>query len=499
QVKSTTECKENETLKIHFESELQIGNGKLTIEFSGIIGDNVRGFYKTKCLNRNGPGYAAVTQFEAAYARQAFPCFDEPSLKATFDIVIIADKTKTVLSNMPLKTQSTVDANKDKFVFERTPIMSTYLVAYVVGEFDYIEGSVKEANDVHSTAVRVYTPVGKSAMGQFALEITLKVLTFYRKYFDLSYPLPKLDLIAIYDLEIESLVLIDPSNYSVQSKIKVALIVSHELAHQWFGNLVTMEWWTDLWLNEGFATWVEYLSVEHCVPEWGSWGYFIYDHLSRALDLDSLNSSHPIEVNVTRLAEINQIFDEISYCKGASVIRMVNNFVGKDTFARGLQIYLKRFLYKNASTSDLWTEIGNAAGLDVKELMQCWTKMKGYPLIEMKNSQGHTILELTQHKFQTLSDKKADDVQLWNIPITACTRSSFPKVHAHTLMNSPSSELDMGIIENTSDWILLNCDFINYHRTKYSDEMFEEIVANLNTSFGSSLDRMGLLSDTFAL
>lgn len=182
----------------------------------------------------------------------------------------------------------------------------------------------------------------------------------------------------------EALILIDPNNFTVQSKAEVALIVSHEIAHQWFGNIVTMEWWTHLWLNEGFATWIEYLSVDHCLPEWNIWNYYAVDHLLRAFELDSLANSHPIEVEVGNPDEINQIFDSISYCKGSGIIRMLNDYIGNEDFVKGLQSYLKKYQYKNATTDNLWAELSISSKKDISTLMNNWTKNSGYPLITVK-------------------------------------------------------------------------------------------------------------------
>lgn len=510
----TVEAKRNESVRLYFESVIQKGTGKIKIDYTGNLNENLQGFYKTRCIQRDlTRGYAAMTQFEPNYARRAFPCFDEPAKKATFDITIVTNIAKTVLSNMPLKDTKIYDKDNSltEYHFERTPIMPTYLVAFIVGEFDYVE----KVNDL-GTLVRVYTPVGKAHMGNFTLDITVKALSFYTKYFDLEYPLPKLDLIGLEDVEIEamenwglitfkeSLMLIDESNFSVQSKAEVALIVSHEIAHQWFGNIVTMEWWTHLWLNEGFATWIEYLSVDYILKDWEIWSYYAFDHLMRAFELDSLESSHPIEINVGPPSEINQIFDSISYCKGSSIIRMLNSYMGDD-FLRGLQNYLKKYKFKNASTDDLWKELSAASNKDIKDLMQNWTKQTGYPLICVSkhvNESHHTILKLKQRRFFKNAQKTSNTSNvIWKIPITIKTRSSFPNLHAKVLMDQTECEIDLGKLDS-SDYIILNSDCQGFYRCFYSEDLLNNIINQLkdsNSLFGTTLDRITILNDAFAL
>lgn len=254
-------------------------------------------------MDQNGQTrYAGVTQFEATDARRCFPCWDEPAHKATFDITLNVPKDLVALSNMSVKNEK-VEGSQRVVQFNTTPIMSTYLVAVVVGEYDYIEDTSKDG-----VLVRVYTPVGKQEQGRYALEVAVKVLPYYKDYFQIAYPLPKMDLIAIADFSAgamenwglvtyrETAILIDPKNSSAQTKQWVALTVGHEIAHQWFGNLVTMEWWSDLWLNEGYATFVEFLCVNHIFPDYDIWTQFVTDTFISALDLDSLASSHAIEV-----------------------------------------------------------------------------------------------------------------------------------------------------------------------------------------------------------
>lgn len=281
--------------------------------------------------------------------------------------------------------------------FDKTPIMSTYLVAVVVGEYDFVEGKSSDG-----VLVRVYTPKGKKEQGQFALEVATKVLPYYNKYFNIAYPLPKMDLIAIADFSAgamenwglvtyrETCLLVDPQNTSTVRKQWIALIVGHELAHQWFGNLVTMEWWTHLWLNEGYASFVEFLCVAHLFPEYDIWTQFVTDTYIKALELDALKNSHPIEVPVGHPSEIDEIFDDISYNKGASVIRMLHSYIGDEDFRKGMSLYLNRHSYSNALTEDLWAALEEASSKPVGDVMSTWTKQQGFPVLKVR---GFSLIE----------------------------------------------------------------------------------------------------------
>ncbi|XP_011408740.2 PREDICTED: puromycin-sensitive aminopeptidase-like protein, partial [Amphimedon queenslandica] len=338
QVGTVSYQKEDERVSFDFPQEISSSEATLNIVFTGILNDQMKGFYRSKYTRPDEPDverYTAVTQFEPADARRAFPCWDEPAHKATFDVTLVVPKNLVALSNMDVK-ETKEDGDNKTVVFNRTPIMSTYLLAFIVGEYDYIED--KDSNGV---VVRVYTPLGKKEQGRFALNIATKTLPFYREYFNVPYPLPKIDLIAIPDFAAGAMenwglvtyrerLLLASEDSPISSKQIVAIVVGHELAHQWFGNLVTMEWWTDLWLNEGFASWIEYLCVDYCHPEFDIWTQFLAQDYAQALSLDALSNSHPIEVIVGPPSEVEEIFDTISYSKGASVIRMLHNWIGND-------------------------------------------------------------------------------------------------------------------------------------------------------------------------
>ncbi|XP_030829988.1 puromycin-sensitive aminopeptidase [Strongylocentrotus purpuratus] len=500
--------KENETATLTFPSPLAVGSGDLALEFTGELNDKMKGFYRSKYTTPAGEErYCAVTQFESTDARRAFPCWDEPAVKATFDITMVAPKDRVVLSNMnSISDETSPDDPSLKVVtFGTSPIMSTYLVAFVVGEFDFVEGRSADGVDV-----RVFTPLGKKEQGEFALEVSLKTLPFYKDYFKVAYPLPKIDLIAIPDFAAGAMenwglvtyrttaLLVDIKNSSAKAKQWVAIVVGHELAHQWFGNLVTMEWWTHLWLNEGFASWIEYLCVDHCFPEYDIWTQFITNDYTRALELDALKNSHPIEVPVGHPDEVDEIFDLISYCKGASVIRMLHDFIGDDAFRKGMNVYLERHKYTNTFTEDLWRALGEASGKPIEDIMGTWTKQKGFPVLKVtREIQGDKqILNISQEKFSADGQKEDGDFK-WMIPISIATSSQPTKTIEKVVLDKDS--LSVTVAAAKSEGIKLNPGTVGFYRVQYSSEMLEALLPGIRDQVLPARDRLGLESDLFAL
>lgn len=497
---------EDEILVIRFGQELPVGEGVLAMNFTGTLNDQMRGFYRSKYEYKGESRNMAVTQFEAADARRCFPCWDEPAFKAKFKLTLEVPSELVALSNMPV-VKETVHGPLKTVYYEESPLMSTYLVATVIGLFDYIESSTLEG-----TKVRVYTQVGKTSQGKFALDVGVKSLDLYKDYFATPYPLPKLDMIAIPDFAAgamenyglvtyrESALLYDEQLSSASNKQQVAITVAHELAHQWFGNLVTMEWWTHLWLNEGFASWVSYLAVESIFPEWNNWTQFL-DETTSGLRLDALAESHPIEVEVNHASEIDAIFDSISYDKGASVIRMLQSYLGADRFQKALASYIKKYAYSNAKTEDLWAVLEEETGEPVKDLMTTWTKQQGYPVIFAKlNGQ---YLELEQAQF--LSDGSSG-TGMWIVPMTSCCGSydvnkkfllkgKTDKIHIKDFAASQSA--DRGTGQNS--WIKLNIDQTGFYRVKYDEELAAGLENAVKAKKLSLMDMIGIVEDSYAL
>lgn len=500
----------SETATFHFESPLPIGESFLSMKFTGNLNDKMKGFYRSKYKTADGETrYAGVTQFEATDARRAFPCWDEPALKATFEVTLVVPMDRVALSNTNIVSETNLDGdcNLRSVTFAKTPVMSTYLLAVVVGEFDYVEGC--SADGVN---VRVYTPPGKKVQGDFALDVAVKVLPYYKEYFNVAYPLPKLDLIAIPDFAAgamenwglvtyrENTLLVDPQQTSTARKQWIALVVSHELAHQWFGNLVTMEWWTHLWLNEGFATWIEFLCVDYLFPYYDIWTQFVTDTLTRALELDALNNSHPIEVAVNNPSEVDEIFDTISYSKGASVIRMLHSFIGDEDFRKGMNHYLTKYQYSNTFTEDLWASLEHASGKPIAEVMSTWTKQMGFPLIKVSQRQEGTsrILTLTQEKFCADINEPCGDGFQWMVPVTISTARFPSQVAERFLLDSKSAEVTIEHVLQ-DDWVKVNPGTVGYYRVQYPPEMLSLFLPAIREQTLPPLDRLGLHDDLFAL
>lgn len=500
--------KEEELAVITFTTELQPGHGVLKLKFTGELNDKMKGFYRSKYTINGEDRYGAVTQFEATDARQAFPCWDEPSVKATFDVTLVGPKDRVILSNMPVKSEIELesDSRLKVLTFEQTPIMSTYILAFIVGEYDYVE-----AKDADGVLIRVYTPVGKKEQGKFALEVSVKTLPFYKDYFGIAYPLPKMDLIAVADFSAgamenwglvtyrETALLVDPENTSARVKQWVALVVGHELAHQWFGNLVTMEWWTHLWLNEGFASWIEYLCVDYCFPEYDVWTQFINSDLGRALELDALDNSHPIEVEVGRPSEVDEIFDAISYSKGASVIRMLHEFIGDVDFRKGMNLYLNKHKFSNTLTEDLWAALEEASGKPVGPMMATWTSQKGFPVLKVSQKQAGTtrILTVQQEKF-CADGKEAGDGYLWLVPVNVSSSSSPDKPVTTILMDKTNTTITLNNVK-PEEWVKVNSGTVNVYRVQYSTDMLEQLITAIKDRSLPPKDRLGLQSDLYAL
>uniref|UniRef100_A0A286XC07 Puromycin-sensitive aminopeptidase n=1 Tax=Cavia porcellus TaxID=10141 RepID=A0A286XC07_CAVPO len=486
---------EDEKVTLSFPSTLQTGTGTLKIDFVGELNDKMKGFYRSKYTTPSGEvRYAAVTQFEATDARRAFPCWDEPAIKATFDISLVVPKDRVALSNMNVIDRKPYpdDENLVEVKFARTPVMSTYLVAFVVGEYDFVETRSKDG-----VCVRVYTPVGKAEQGKFALEVAAKTLPFYKDYFSVPYPLPKIDLIAIADFAAGAM-----ENWGLVTyrETWVALVVGHELAHQWFGNLVTMEWWTHLWLNEGFASWIEYLCVDHCFPEYDIWTQFVSADYTRAQELDALDNSHPIEVSVGHPSEVDEIFDAISYSKGASVIRMLHDYIGDKDFKKGMNMYLTKFQQKNAATEDLWESLENASGKPIAAVMSTWTKQMGFPLIyvEAEQVEDDRLLRLSQRKFCASGPYVGEDCPQWMVPITISTSEDPSQAKLKILMDKPEMSV---LLKNVKpdQWVKLNLGTVGFYRTQYSSAMLESLLPGIRDLSLPPVDRLGLQNDLFSL
>ena len=502
---------ETETATITFAEELQAGPTELSMEFSGELNDKLRGFYRSSYTDVDGnQRWMATTQFESTDARRAFPCWDEPAIKAMFEVtLIVPDDLVTISNTEPASTVDNDDGTKT-VRFAETPVMSTYLLAFIVGDLACVQDRTHDG-----VLMRVWATRGNEDKGHFALETSIALLDYFHDYFGVPYPLSKLDHIAIPDFAAgamenwgaityrETALLVDPEDSSAGTREVVAAIISHEMAHQWFGDLVTMEWWDDLWLNESFASWMGDKAVDYLHPEWEMWTQFLTNDTTSALNLDGLRNSHPIEQEVNNPAEIGQLFDAISYSKGGSILRMLEHYLGADAFQRGLQVYIERHQYENARTRDLWDALGEASGQPVSEIMDTWTSQTGYPVLEASVGRSGDDIQvaLSQSRFlydDILGPREPDDT-IWKVPVTARTASDAHP--SRVLMESTESRLTLQPASYGSgdEWIKVNPGQSGFYRVKYSDDELERLKSPIRSLTLPAQDRLGLQSDAYAL
>ncbi|KAF1990148.1 hypothetical protein K402DRAFT_451716 [Aulographum hederae CBS 113979] len=508
---SSLDSKKNR-LTISFDSTLPAGKkAVLKVKFMGTINQLMAGFYRSrykptvpaaKSIARDEEyHYMFSTQFESCDARRAFPCFDEPNLKASFDFSIEIPEDQVALSNMPEKdVQPGKKEGTKKVSFEQTPIMSTYLLAWAVGDFEYIEGFTKRKYNGKPLPVRVYTTRGLKQNGQYALEHAPAVIDYFSEIFKIDYPLPKADLLAVHEFSHGAMenwglvtyrataVLFDEESSDQKYKNRIAYVVAHELAHQWFGNLVTMDWWSELWLNEGFATWVGWLATDHLHPDWDIWGQFVSESSSTAFGLDSIRNSHPIEVAVKDALEVDQIFDAISYLKGSSVIRMLSSHLGVETFLQGVSEYLKEHAYGNATTTDLWKALAKVSGLPVDELMDPWIRKIGFPVITVAEEPGQITIQ--QKRFLLTGDAKPEeDETTWWIPLRL---QNGEKSESAALTTKEDTIRDVD-----DSFYKINKDTAGFFRTNYPPARLAKLGAARAKL--SVADKVGLVGDAAAL
>ena len=503
----TSYDKSNQTTTFSFDKKLKVGSKvSLKIEFKGELNDKLAGFYRSSYNHPDGTvHYLATTQMEPTDARRAFPCFDEPALKSEYTVTLIADKDHTCLSNMDQASEKEVDSKmtgrKRKAVtFNKTPLMSTYLVAFIIGELNVIE------TNKFRRPVRVYSPPNSNIEdGRFSLELAAKTLEFYEKTFDSEYPLPKMDMVAIPDFSAGAMenwglityrsvdLLLNESTSGAKTKQRIAEVVQHELAHQWFGNLVTMDFWDGLWLNEGFATWMSWYSCNKFYPEWKIWESYVTDDLASALSLDSLRSSHPIEVPVKRADEVNEIFDAISYSKGSAVIRMISTYLGEDIFMNGIRKYIKKHAYGNTQTQDLWAALAEASGKPVEEIMSVWTKKVGYPIVSVTELPEKKAIKVKQNRFLRTGDvKPEEDETIYPVFLELRTKNG---VNKEAILSKREDEFQLDDL----DFFKLNADQSCIYRTSYTPERLAKLGEAAKKNLLTVSDRAGLLADAGSL
>jgi aminopeptidase N len=489
---------ETATLSVH--RTIPAGVATIHLRFTGVLNDKLRGFYLSRT---NGRSYA-VTQLESTDARRTFPCFDEPAMKATFAVTLTIARRDTAISNGALLSDMPGPGpSRHTLRFATTPRMSSYLVAMAVGDFECLEGAADKV------PIRVCATPGKRELGHVALDMAKDVLTFYNRYYDIPYPFGKLDMVAVPDFAAgamentaaifyrETDLLADERTASLSAIKNIASVVAHEVAHQWFGDLVTMRWWDDLWLNEGFATWMETRPLAARHPEWDLAVDEALDNQA-ALDLDALGSTRPIHSSAETPAEIEETFDAIAYQKGAAVLRMIENYVGHQAFRRGVNAYLSRHAYASATSEDFWTAIAAVSGEPVDRILPTFVNQPGVPLVEVSLAcQGAgTTLTVRQRRF-FLDSTRPDASQTgatWQIPICVKQQDGADAVCIVASDRGPNGLS----LPGCAPWVFVNAGAQGYFRTAYPPEMLRALAPVIETSL-TAPERLSIAGDEWAL
>jgi aminopeptidase N len=490
--------KDKEMVVLAVEKPLAAGPATIHITYAGILNDEMRGFYLGK--DDQGRKYAA-TQFEATDARRAFPSFDEPEYKATFDITTVVDKGQVAISNQKIVSDTPGPGDRHTVRFATTAKLSSYLAALIVGNFEYIEG---EADGI---PIRVYSTPGKKEMGKFALESAEHVLSYYDKYFNIKYPYGKLDLVGIPDFSAgamenagcitfrEILLQIDEKHASIDLKKTIASVIAHEMAHQWFGDLVTMQWWDDIWLNEGFATWMSSKPVEAWKPEWN----FNLDDVSQAggtMNTDSLANTRPIHQAADTPAQIQELFDGIAYGKAAAVLRMLESYLGEETFRAGVNAYIQQHQYANSTADDFWGAQARTSKKPVDQIMPTFVKQAGVPIINVKSqcSGNSTTVTLDQRRYFYDREKfQATNDEVWEVPL--CMKASAGKGAAQCKLLTKREETFT--LPGCSTWVLANAGATGYYRVGYEPDAVRALASDAETKL-SPAERIALQTDIWA-
>jgi aminopeptidase N/puromycin-sensitive aminopeptidase len=489
--------KDKEMVVLAVEKPLAAGPATIHITYTGILNSEMRGLYLGK--DDQGRKYAA-SQFEATDARRAYPSFDEPDYKATFDITAVADKGQVAISNYKVVSDTPGPGDKHTVKFATTAKISSYLAALVVGNFEYIEGSAD------GIPIRVYSTPGKKDMGKFALEAAEYIVGYYDKYFGIKYPYGKLDLVALPDFSAgamenvgcitfrEVILLIDEKQGSIDLKKQIASVTAHEIAHMWFGDLVTMKWWDDIWLNEGFATWMENKPVAKWKPEWN----YALDDVSGTggtLNVDSLANTRPIHQAAETPAQIQELFDGIAYGKAASVLRMLESYLGEETFRAGVNAYLQEHQYGNSTASDFWDTQAKTSHKPVDKIMPTWVKQPGAPIVNVKAqcSGNSTSVSLAQQRYFVDRAKfEAPNDQLWQIPL--CLKGSASATAKCELMTKKEETFTL---QGCSTWVLANAGATGYYRTGYQPDAVRALANDAETKL-TPAERISLQGDIWA-
>ncbi len=492
---------ELERVTIHLDGEATSGSYTLSIDFEGILNRKLAGFYISTFTDESGEERKiATTQFESTDARQAFPCFDEPAMKASFEIALTVPADLFAASNGPIISETTSEDGTERTVkFGTTIKMSTYLVAFIVGPFE-----ATEPVDVDGVPLRIIHPIGKGHLTSFALESGAFSLKYFTDYYGIPYPGEKLDLVAVPDFAFgamenlgcvtfrEVILLVDTERATQPELLRIADVIAHELAHMWFGDLVTMEWWNGIWLNEAFATFMAAMCTDAFNPEWRRWDQFSLER-SAAFDVDSLQKTRPIEYEVKSPADADGMFDLLTYEKGGSVLRMLEQHLGADRFREGIRHYLKKHEYANTETSDLWDALEEVTGEPVRSTMDAWIYQRGYPLVNVKQCDGCDKTILTQKRFFYKSPEEADET-VWPIPMGIRYADSDGNPGSMKMLMTKD---DVEVAELASArWVNANGGSNGFYRVSYSPDL----MTSLRNAMGEmeAIERYSLADDQWA-
>ena len=490
---------DNERACFSFPADLAPGRSELAIKFSGVLNDKLHGFYRSTYKGADGQDKPlASTQFESTDARRAFPCWDEPAIKAVYQVTLIVNEKLTAISNASVVRETLfAGTGKKEVVFADSMKMSTYLVAFIVGEFEATEPVM-----VGNAPLRVWAVPGKKRLANFAVDIGKASLEHFSAYYGLAYPGDKLDLIAIPDFASgamenlgaitfrETALLVDSEKATRAELERVADVVSHENAHMWFGDLVTMRWWNGLWLNEAFATFMEMLAVDAWKPEWRRWDSFTVSRAA-AMQVDGLKSTRPIEFPVEKPEEAAGMFDVLTYEKGASVLRMLEQYLGAERFRDGIRLYLRRHQYANAETADLWNALEDSTQQPVRALMDTWIFQPGFPLISVAR-EGRTLV-LSQQIFRYIQDRTEVDSK-WHVPIFLRVGTGAGTVNKTLLLTEMRQRVELS---DDIDWAVVNAGAHGFYRVRYSTELADSLKGGLGKIL-SAVERFGLVNDAWA-
>ena len=490
---------ENERLILQFSEALSAGEATLKIIFHGKVSETLKGLY----LAQNRPEQVLCTQCEATDARAIFPCFDEPTFKAEFAFEITSAADAVVLANGPLLSV-TENGSTKTWKFAPTRKMSSYLVALVIG--DLASASEQTVNGI---PLRVWAMRGKEQMGAFALAYTEKLLPWYEEYFGAPYHYQKYDQVAVPGfaagaMENSGLVIfrqealiMAPGSASWRQEKSIAHVIAHEFAHMWFGNLVTMNWWDDLWLNEAFAEWMAYRVIADISPEYKIWDDF-QGNKNYALAVDALESTHPIYSPVETPAQAQELFDAITYLKGCAVMRMLENFLGQEPFRNGLRTYMQAFSEANARGADLWRHLQEASHQPVTQIMESWILQGGHPCVtvNLETVDGKPRLDLSQQRFFSNPQALQENQQSWQVPLVIRFEDDAGPHTLHYVLDNVHAKLDLPVSGNLH-WCYTNTDEIGFYRQNFNNPLLTKILEHLDRL--SPSEQMGLLGGQWAL